>query len=139
MGFVRANIELINAIDQAKADEGLILPSAVRRAKVEIPVDSGAYTLAINEALQAQLGLRSLGVRPAQMDDGSVRELEMVGPVTIQFANRSVNLDALVLPGENEMFLGVIPKEAMDVLIDPLRQELVVNPAHPMRPQYSLK
>jgi len=27
--------------------------------------------------------------------------------------------------------LGVIPMEAMDVLVDPRRQELVVNPKHP--------
>ena len=38
---------------------------------------------------------------------------------------------ALVLPGDIEPLLGMIPLEEMDVMIDPARQELVVNPAHP--------
>ena len=34
----------------------------------------------------------------------------------------------MVLPGENEPLLGAIPFEAMDVLIHPYRQELIVSP-----------
>ena len=37
----------------------------------------------------------------------------------------------MVLPGDSEPLLGAIPLEEMDVLIDPLRQELIVNPEHP--------
>jgi hypothetical protein len=37
----------------------------------------------------------------------------------------------MVLPGDSEVLLGVIPMEEMDVQIDPKRQELDVNPAHP--------
>lgn len=34
----------------------------------------------------------------------------------------------------NEALMGVLPLEAMEVLVDPLRQELVVNPEHPNYP-----
>jgi len=37
----------------------------------------------------------------------------------------------MVLPGDAEVLLGAIPMEDMDVLIHPLRQELIVNPEHP--------
>ncbi len=37
----------------------------------------------------------------------------------------------MVLPGDSEPLLGAIPLEEMDVLIHPLRQELIVNPEHP--------
>jgi hypothetical protein len=36
-----------------------------------------------------------------------------------------------VLPGNAEVLLGSIPMEDLDVLIHPLRQELIVNPEHP--------
>jgi hypothetical protein len=35
------------------------------------------------------------------------------------------------LPGDSEPLLGAIPIEEMDVLIHPMRQELIVNPEHP--------
>lgn len=45
----------------------------------------------------------------------------------------------MVLPGDYEMLLGAIPKEDMDALIHPLRQELVVNPEHPYYVQMKMK
>ena len=45
----------------------------------------------------------------------------------------------MVLPGSSEPLLGAIPMEEMDVLIPPLRQELVVNPDHPDMAVFSLK
>jgi hypothetical protein len=35
------------------------------------------------------------------------------------------------LPGDSEPLLGAIPLESMDVIIHPLRQELMVNPESP--------
>ena len=35
---------------------------------------------------------------------------------------------ALVLPGAEEVLLGVIPLEEMDVIIDPINQTLAVHP-----------
>lgn len=45
----------------------------------------------------------------------------------------------MVLPGDSEPLLGAIPLEEMDVLIHPLRQELIVNPEHPYFAQLKLK
>ena len=44
-----------------------------------------------------------------------------------------------MLPGDNEPVLGTILLEDMDVLIYPLRQELIVNPDHPYYAQMKLK
>ncbi len=35
--------------------------------------------------------------------------------------------------------MGAIPLEYMDVMIDPARQKLVVNPSHPDKPVLHLK
>ena len=58
-------------------------------------------------------------------------ECDIVGPVELRFKNRQTTVRAMVLPGDAEVLLGAIPMEDMDVLIHPLRQELIVNPEHP--------
>lgn len=116
-----------------------ITADKVRKVEVRILVDSGAIMLAINETIKAQLGLEAIDRDVAQMADGSTMELDIVWPIEVVFGNRRARVDAFVLPGESEPLLGAIPMERMDVLIDPRRQELVVNPSHPNRPQFSMK
>lgn len=45
----------------------------------------------------------------------------------------------MVLPGHNEVLLGAIPMEEMDVLIHPKENRLIVNPEHPIKPVVKLK
>jgi hypothetical protein len=63
----------------------------------------------------------------------------VVGPIEIKFKNRTAVCNAVVLQGDNEPLLGAIPMEEMDVLIHPLRQELIVNPEHPYFAQLKMK
>lgn len=102
-------------------------------------VDTGSYMLAINEAIQEQLQLPVVEKKRARLADGSVIECNVVSPVELRFKNRRSVCSALVLPGNTEPLLGAIPLEEMDVLIHPLRQELIVNPEHPDYAQLSLK
>jgi hypothetical protein len=73
------------------------------------------------------------------MADGSIKEYEVVGPVELRFKNRRTLVNAIVLTGDNEVLLGAIPMEDMDVLIHPLKQELIVNPEHPYFAQMKMK
>jgi hypothetical protein len=102
-------------------------------------VDSGAYMMAINETIQEQLDLSFIEKRKAIMADGSVQEYDVVGPIVVKFKNRTATCNAFVLQGNNEPLLGAIPMEEMDVLIHPLRQELIINPEHPYYAQLSMK
>ncbi len=139
MGLVHANIILTNHEDLVDLRRKRISEKQVRKMEVEVLVDSGAIMLAINETIKIQLGLETIDTDIAQLADGSTIELDVVGPVEVRFANRRAMVEALVLSGESEPLLGAIPMEQMDVLIDPRRQELVVNPKHPIRPQFSMK
>jgi len=132
MGRVYADVELMNGLDLAKAQAGELPEEQVRRMPVRILADSGCGTLAIDESIRAQLGLARRERRTMQMADESVVTLDVVGPVEIRFENRRTNLDAVVLPGDAEPLLGAIPMQDMDVLVDPQRHRLVVNPAHPI-------
>ena len=131
MGLVYADIELINAIDEGMAKRNVIGDEEVRRISINMLVDSGAYMMAINESIQAQLGLPFVEKRKVQVADGRVVEYDVVGPVNVKFANRKALCSAFVLPGDSEPLLGAIPMEEMDVLIHPQRQQLIVNPEHP--------
>ena len=139
MGIVYAEIELINADDVAFAKKHIICEEEVKRMKVNMLVDSGAYMMAINESIQEQLNIPFKEKRKAQLANGSILEYDVVGPIEIKFKNRSAVCNAFVLPGDSEPLLGVIPMEEMDVLIHPLRQELIVNPEHPYYAQLKMK
>jgi clan AA aspartic protease len=139
MGIVKADIELINADDLAMVRRHQLDKDEVKRMVVNMLVDSGAYMMAINESIQQQLNLPFIDTRKSIMADGSIVEHDVVGPIIVKFKNRTATCNALVLPGDNEPLLGAIPMEEMDVIIHPLRQEMIVNPEHPYYAQLKLK
>lgn len=131
MGFVHANVELINSYDQENARRYLIGEEEIRRMYVNVLADSGAMMLCINENVQEILQLPYGGKRRMQTADGRVIECDIVEGVKVKFENRTTVCRAAVLPGDSELLLGVIPMEDMDVIIHPLRQELMANPDSP--------
>jgi len=139
MGLVYADIELINGGDMELARRQIIGEEEIKRMQVNILVDTDSYYLCINETIQEQLGLSVLEKRKGQLADGSVAEYDVVGPIEIKFKNRRCHVDAMVLKGDSEPLLGAIPLEDMDVLVHPLRQELIVNPEHPYFAQMKIK
>jgi clan AA aspartic protease len=139
MGLVYADIELINAVDLGMARKYLIGEDEVKRIHINILVDTGAYNLCINENIQSQLQLPFIEKRSGITADGRRIACDVVGPVNLKFKNRNTSCTAMVLPGDNEPLLGAIPLEDMDVLIHPLKQELIVNPEHPYFAQMKLK
>ena len=139
MGLVYADIELINAIDLGMAKRHQIGEEEVKRMNVNMLVDTGSIYMCINESVQAQLQLSVVEKRKGQLANGTIVEYDVAGPIEVRFKNRRCVVDAMVLPGDNELLLGAIPLEDMDVLIHPYRQELIVNPEHPYFAQMKLK
>lgn len=94
--------------------------------------DTGALHLCIPAHLALQLDLKPLENREVTLAEGSRRLVPYVGPVTLRFANRRCFVGALVLG--DEVLLGAIPMEDMDLIIEPGRQRVAVNPASPNIP-----
>ena len=69
------------------------------------------------------------------MADGRLQKMEIVGPVE----TRSTSCRVVVLPGTCEILLGSIPREDMDVLIDPRQEKLIVNPETPYLAKKKIK
>lgn len=131
MGLIYADVEIINSEDIGLARRGYIDIDEIKRIHVNILVDTGSFMLAINENIQAYLQLPVVDVKKARLANEQSIECKVVAPVEIRFKNRRTTCQAIVLPGDSEPLLGAIPLEDLDVVINPLRQELTVNPESP--------
>jgi clan AA aspartic protease len=131
MGLVYADVELVRGDDLALLRAGYVSEEQVRKVHVRAMVDSGATMLSIPEFVKQQLQLATIGDIEAELADGSNLKLEVVGPVEVRFENRRTSVEALVVPNSTKILLGAIPMEGMDVLVDPKRERLVVNPESP--------
>ena len=139
MGLIYAEIEIINGGDLEMVRRNIMDKDEVKRMWINALVDTGSYMLCINENIQEQLQLPVVEKRKAETADGRIVEYDVVSGVELRFKNRATTCRAMVLPGNSEPLLGAIPLEDMDVLIHPLRQELIVNPEHPYFAQMKLK
>ncbi len=92
-------------------------------------VDTGSLHLCIPEHIAIQLELEELYKREVTTADGKKHLVPYMGPISLNFQNRACFTGALVLG--DEVLLGAVPMEDMDVLISPARQALIVNPESP--------
>jgi clan AA aspartic protease len=92
-------------------------------------VDSGATHLCIPEHVQIQLQLDEIDSKEVTLADGSRKLVPYVGPVEMRFKNRVGFAGALVMG--DQVLLGAIPMEDMDLVIIPKTRTLDVNPESP--------
>ena len=139
MGTTFADIRLTNSEDLLLLRKGYVEKDEVRTVQVRALVDTGASLLTIPLSIQQKLGLNKIDEQNVELGDGSIITVDIVGPIELKFENRMAIVTAAVLPLEVEVLLGVIPLEYMDVLVDPRRQRLVVNPQSPDKARMYLK
>ena len=125
MGLTRVEITLKNSGDIVRAEVGAINENEIRHLTVTALVDTGARTLVISETMRQKLGLKVQGLRRATLANNGKAMCKVTEPVGIQWRDRDTVCRALVLPDEGEVLLGAIPLEDMDLVVDPVRQELV--------------
>ena len=118
MGLVNAEIELSNPRE-----------SKISPIKISSLVDTGALHLCIPEHIAIQLKLDELYKREVTTADGKKHLVPYMGPISIKFKNRACFTGALVLG--DEVLLGAVPMEDMDVLVSPAKRTLIVNPESP--------
>lgn len=100
-------------------------------------VDTAAMTLCIPEHVAVQLRLETHNQREVTTADGRRQLVPYIGPVEVSFQNRSCFVGALVLG--DEVLLGAVPMEDMDLVVSPSRRQVVVNPDSPNFPHALVK
>ena len=91
--------------------------------------DSGALHLCIPEHIQIQLQLEAIDRKEISLADGSKKMVPYVGPVELHFKNRVGFSGALVMG--DQVLLGAIPMEDMDLVVIPRTRTLDLNPDSP--------
>ena len=126
MGYVVTEVKLSNPGRQD------LMPLAV-----EALVDTGALMLCIPEHVAVQLGLDTESTREVSVADGRRLSVPYVGPIKVAFGSRFCYVGALVLG--DEVLLGAVPMEDMDLVVNPGRNEVTVDPASPNLPHVRVK
>lgn len=126
MGHVFAGLELSNPRDPDL--DGI---------EVEALVDTGALMLCIPDHVARQLKLEEETLREVTLANGRSENVPYVGPIKVGFGKRFCYVGALVLG--DEVLLGAVPMEDMDLVINPSRRELTVDPRSPNIPHARVK
>ena len=126
MGMINASIELSNPRQPDLA------PMAVQAL-----VDTGAMTICIPQHIAVQLNLVEIETREVTTADEKSHVVPYVGPIQIRFQKRTCFTGALVI-GES-VLLGAVPMEDMDLVVEPSRQTITVNPKSPNIPSAVVK
>lgn len=126
MGIIRTKIKLANPRHNQPQD-----------LEVSALVDTGADVMCLPAELVLRLGLEADSTRMAATADGSYRPCRYVGPIRVRFEDRTCYVGALELG--DEVLLGAIPLEDMDLVVHPKLQQVTPNPAHPNGPCNTVK
>ena len=118
MGISRAKIRLENP-----------KRSDLQPIEVDALADTGALFLCIPDEVRLQLQLESTSQKDVSTADGKRVLCPYVGPVRIVFENRECYVGAVVL--RDEVLLGAVPMEDMDLVVVPSDRRVTVNPLHP--------
>ena len=97
--------------------------------KVDALADSGAVHLCIPEHVREQLKLEAIDEKVVTLGDGSKKRVPYVGPIEVRFKNRVGFAGALVMG--DQVLVGAIPMEDMDLIVIPRTRTLDVNPNSP--------
>jgi clan AA aspartic protease len=127
MSVVYTELTLKNVIDEAFAEEGYIKEDEIRQITVQAIVDTGAWTLVINNETREKLGLRDTDIGEATLADGQKAEYPMAGPLEVRWKNRRLVCEALVIPDAPDILLGAWVLEGMDLTINPKRELVGVH------------
>jgi len=126
VGLIRTKVVVRNAKD-----------SRLAPFEADALVDTGALLLCLPEHVATQLKLPVLQDREVTTADGKAHICPYVGPVEVSFGNRSCFVGALVL-GE-DVLLGAVPMEDLDLVISPATQTVEANPRSPNIPSAVVK
>jgi clan AA aspartic protease len=101
----------------------------IQRVEAEALVDTGSVYLVIPEHVRLQLQLEPQAEKEVTLADGTRRMIPYVGPVEARFKNRVAYVGAIVMG--DEVLLGAIPMEDMDLVLLPQQRLADINPQNP--------
>ena len=130
MFLTQTKITLKNAGDLMAARRGYIEEPEVREITVNALVDTGAWTMVINEATRKRLGLDFIDI---DTDTHPKNKYNLAGPLEVRWKDRRTTCEAIVLPDSEDILIGSVPLEAMDLTVNPYKEIVGVHRDQIMR------
>jgi clan AA aspartic protease len=97
--------------------------------QVDALADFGTIHVCIPQHLCERLRLEKLAEREVVLADGAVKVVPYVGPLEVRFKNRAGFTGALVIG--DQVVIGAIAMEDLDLVVLPGTRQLDVNPGSP--------
>ena len=139
MGHIVTPVKLTNADDRAVYERGFIDASDVRVYEMEGLVDTGAVMLALPLDVVEHLGLAERRRVSVAMADGSRDTRAVAGPLVIEVVGREMVTECIVIPPGNEVLIGQVILEELDLIADCQKRALYPRPESPIYPLLNLK
>ncbi len=125
---VLARIESLEDVYSASQDR--IAPEQVRRIEVDqARFDDKAYALSLPRPLIDHLGLRQGGSKFVRTATGSKR-VPGFDPVRLTIGDRDCTIEVIERLEDSQVVFGPIVLALVDLVVDPVGQRLIGNPAH---------
>ena len=136
MMFTETMAEQGTPVGMVYADITLTNPCLKKSVAVRAMVDTGATHMIVTADIARVLGfdLEETSTYSLTIADSRRVRVPRIQPVEIRFRDRTFLTEAAVLG--DECLMGVIPLEAMDLVVDPKLQCVAPNPAHPDGPVF---
>lgn len=134
MGEVRVKVRLTNYFEQRLAERGSLDPASVHSLETDALVDTGATRAILPRAVADALHLELDGETVATYADGRVELVPRSDAVRLEIMGRDALEETAVLG--DEVIIGQLVLEAMDLRVDCKNQQVIPNPKHPDGPAF---
>jgi clan AA aspartic protease len=129
MGRVKVEVDLVNHADAICVQRGILAAEQVRRLRVKGTVDTGSTFLVVPETVADQLGVPRAGQIRVTCADRRKAARPVVEDVPVELLGRHGTFKAIVEPRREDVLIGAIVLEDLDLLVDCRTQTL-----HPRDP-----
>ncbi len=137
MGAVYTQVTITNSADEEMVNRGILAPRHLRQYQGQALVDTGAVMLVIPQKVAEQLGLRIRGQQLARFANGAEELVGVTESIIVECEGRKTADEALVVG--DEILIGQVILEKLDLLPDCKNQRLIPNPANPDYPVAIIK
>ncbi len=124
MGRVLVEVELVNHQDVVRTADGTIAADKIRRLRMAAVIDTGATYLVLPKTAADHLGVPTLGKTEVRYADHRRGTRRVVEDVQVELLGRRGTFRAIVEPKRDNVLIGAIVLEDMDLLVDCRTQTL---------------
>lgn len=133
---IKVKVKLINSIDESLVARGLLKPEEIHFDETEAIVDRSNVHSALPMDLVKKLGLDIWRKQVIQFADGREKVVQFTDPVKFQVGDREATVETMI--AGDEVVIGRVALELLDLVVDRDQERLIPNPAHPNGPVFRI-